>query len=1113
MARDLASQTPDQGIKMSGIPVNQVLDELKDFQRRSVDYVYRRLYEDPEPARRFLIADEVGLGKTLVARGLIAKAVDRLWQDKSIGRIDVIYICSNANIARQNINRLRIGDGQGFALASRITLLPLTLHSLDSRLNFVSFTPGTSFDLRSSGGVKRERALLYYMLRDEWQLGRRAGPINLLQCGAGRESWRSFLQKDFLRRYSIDGRLATAFLHELRDYMEESRRRGEPNLHARFEDLAGRFARRWKHPTQSSCRARDKLIGKLRFILAEACVKFLEPDLIILDEFQRFKDLLDKNQPMGRLAHQLFGFQDAAAADHQTKIVLLSATPYKMYTMYQEAGDDDHYEDFLSTVKFLFDSAARTSALRKLLRAYRSELYKVGIPDDRSLQRLQEVKRQIEAALRSVMIRTERPATTHGPHGMVVEHSSDQCQLQPQDLAAFKTVDTVAQALEAGDHLEYWKSSPYLLNLMDNYVLKRRLTAAIESGEAYDSVGEAIRDGRQTLLNPRAVGSYQRIDPANAKLRTLIADSLGSVAWKLLWIPPSLPYYQPRGVYADLDDQNLTKSLVFSNWRVVPKAIAMLCSYEAERRMVSLYTQQKNVPYSDLTRARRPLLRFNRQDDRLTGMYAFTLLYPCLTLAQQVDPLSLGMQLASGAHLPSYEQLHEAIRKKVESLLELTQAGSSRRPSTPDRRWYWAAPVLLDRFFNRQPLARWLDEEDEAWAWEAMVPSRSDRDDTHFSEHVAELRRAVRDPASLELGAYPDDLTYILAKVAMASPAVTVLRALCRHWPGIERQSKWRILSAAALAAMGFRSLFNLPESIISIRHPDDPDEAEQGDSGDTVIYWQRVLDYAVDGNLQAVVDEYVHILHESLGLGIGNRDPGESARELASEIQDAISLRTISLTFHEIALQGQKIQQENYRMRCRYALPFGRGRNYDDGAVTRRDQVRIAFNSPFRPFVLAATSAGQEGLDFHQYCHAVYHWNLPSNPVDLEQREGRVNRFKGHAIRKNLAEKFGLSALAGDTIDDPWTRLFDMAEHSEDGLIPYWIYEEGRSRIERHIPALPLSREWEQLDHLKKALVLYRMVFGQPRQEDLLGLLQSSLSDDISTEDILQCQIDLTPP
>ena len=58
--------------------VEAVLSGLKDFQRASVDYVFKRMYLDQDPARRFLIADEVGLGKTLVARGLIARAIDHL---------------------------------------------------------------------------------------------------------------------------------------------------------------------------------------------------------------------------------------------------------------------------------------------------------------------------------------------------------------------------------------------------------------------------------------------------------------------------------------------------------------------------------------------------------------------------------------------------------------------------------------------------------------------------------------------------------------------------------------------------------------------------------------------------------------------------------------------------------------------------------------------------------------------------------------------------------------------------------------------------------------------------------------------------------------------------
>ena len=45
------------------------LAPLKAFQRRTVDYVFDRLYGDRDPVRHFLVADEVGLGKTMVARG------------------------------------------------------------------------------------------------------------------------------------------------------------------------------------------------------------------------------------------------------------------------------------------------------------------------------------------------------------------------------------------------------------------------------------------------------------------------------------------------------------------------------------------------------------------------------------------------------------------------------------------------------------------------------------------------------------------------------------------------------------------------------------------------------------------------------------------------------------------------------------------------------------------------------------------------------------------------------------------------------------------------------------------------------------------------------------
>jgi superfamily II DNA or RNA helicase len=108
--------------------VEATLGQLKDFQRRTVAHAFRRLYLDTDSSHRFLVADEVGLGKTLVAKGIIAKAIDHLWD--SVDRIDVIYVCSNADIARQNVNRLDVMGRGSFSKATRLTMLPLELSGL-----------------------------------------------------------------------------------------------------------------------------------------------------------------------------------------------------------------------------------------------------------------------------------------------------------------------------------------------------------------------------------------------------------------------------------------------------------------------------------------------------------------------------------------------------------------------------------------------------------------------------------------------------------------------------------------------------------------------------------------------------------------------------------------------------------------------------------------------------------------------------------------------------------------------------------------------------------------------------------------------------------------------
>ena len=59
---------------------------------------------------------------------------------------------------------------------------------------------------------------------------------------------------------------------------------------------------------------------------------------------------------------------------------------------------------------------------------------------------------------------------------------------------------------------------------------------------------------------------------------------------------------------------------------------------------------------------------------------------------------------------------------------------------------------------------------------------------------------------------------------------------------------------------------------------------------------------------------------------------------------------------------------------------------------------------------------------------------------------------------------------------------------------------------------AFPLSRDEDRWARLQEALALYRLAFGQPRQEDMLAVLQRrGVASD--PERIAEMRIDLRPP
>lgn len=1004
------------------------LSRLKPFQRSTVEHVFDRLFDATHPVDRYLVADEVGLGKTMIARGLIAKMIERYAATEPDRRIDVLYVCSNQAIAKQNFSKLAIVGNAHGAVTDRITKLPLHVRDLKTKLpglgmavNFIPITPTTSLDLRSNVGRADERALLWVMLSDDRLLGRsfmsRRGAERLLQQNVSDARWRREKQIDAAK---IDPTLMDAFVA---DATKDS-----PSLLEEFQEAAELFKYIWRWEDPALGHRRSAIIGKLRRQLSETCISALEPDLIILDEFQRFPRLLDLEEAVGQLADLLFRQVGA-------KTLLLSATPYRMLTRSTEL-DEDHHTDFLKTTAFLLghDDTA-IAKVSNALADYRSRLRALA-GHDANVDAAKVARDIVATQLGRVMCRTERLAATADRNGMLnfAPENPITPRLETEDLLQFRELDQISGTLKSRDVVEYWKSAPYPLNFMDGYQLAQDFEAAHRVGTL-----ESVEHG----LDVDGVRELRPIDLGNARLRGVVDRLDEEHAWSLLWLPPSLPYYTPGRPFSRATIA--TKRLIFSAWAVVPKAIAALTSYEAERHL-----------FGSLSPAKRPDVQALQW--RLAGpMTEVVLSLPSVALAGIGDPLA-GARHVGGADGPvDRASLVASVRRQVvRALRDLDAPDPASGPE--DARWYVAAPLLLDEQAHPGSATALLD-----------AARNLGTDAQYWRRHQERLRDLVEDRSAL--GRRPSDLEDVLAKLAVAGPGTAAFRALRRgrtETP-IEQQ-----LAPALELGLAFRGLFNLPEAYAVIRALSESRFADE-------VFWKAALDYCVAGNLQAVLDEYVHALTD----WVEDRPPekGGKVAAIVDTAVEALSIKTTDLGARTI--KAGEIGRLN--MRSRFALRLGDGRTEDDKSVNRVDTVRKAFNSPFWPFVLATTSIGQEGLDFHHYSHAVVHWNLPSNPVDLEQREGRVHRFKNHAVRRNLAARYRAEGLASD---DPWTAMFRAAPAADEGMQPFWVLE-GQAKIERHALTLPMSRDAQRLEELARLLGIYRLAFGQPRQDELLGALQ----------------------
>jgi hypothetical protein len=812
-------------------------------------------------------------------------------------------------------------------------------------------------------------------------------------------------------------------------------------------------------------------------LFARISVDFLNPDIVIMDEFQRFKFLItaDAESETGILRQR---FLDS----NNVKVLLLSATPYKLYSTLEEINEtqnDDHFMEFFQVTNFLFNNKSRQREFKDIWNNYSVKLREMKL-DNLSII---YVKKDAEDALYQGVCRTERISAIKTGDFIDDISVKKPLRITENDVQSYIQAQRLLEDMGTSISLpvDYIKSSPYILSFMRHYQIKRHVEKYFK-----EHPGEIKKARKNRLwIDDRKLRNYDELEDTNARFERLKKYTFENKAEMLLWVPASKPYYEPKGVFRGA--KNFSKILVFSAWELVPRMIASLISYEAERKTVGKLTDQaqyedrKNAHYFAPNSKRYPLarLRLLISEGEPKAMSLFCLLYPSEFLSGCFNPIECLNQHKS---LKDIERdIKAAIELKLDELGYHKTAGGR-----ADDRWYYLAPLLMD---TQEHVTTWMNKGKDLISENAAAEEEKGR--IGFTKHLEKLCEYYRNKDVVHLGRIPGDLIQVLVNMSIASPAVCAYRA-----------NGGNSVHATQLAKVMLNRL-NAPESTAII-------DLCYGKAKDDKAHWKNVLKYFKDGNFQAVLDEYFHILAESNSL---TTDPNKGDR-LQKILLDSITFHSASYNIDTYEtfknnISGGKVKGRN--MRSHFAVGFYRGEGDSSQMVNRKESIRGAFNSPFKPFVLATTSIGQEGLDFHFYCRKIMHWNLPSNPIDLEQREGRINRFKCLAIRQNVGEKYGGIKFKKDI----WPEMFDNATKCEKGenssdLIPFWCLSKNQDiKIERIIPIYPLSKDAGSYERLMKILSLYRLTLGQARQEDLLNYIFENFDD---LERLKELFINLSP-
>lgn len=1060
----------------------EIIKGLKDFQRATVERVY---YLFNEGYTRVLVGDEVGLGKTHIAKGTVAKMARYYKEVLNKDLFKVIYICSNQSIASQNINKLRIDNkvSQEGVWDTRLSMQHLKIYESDNDeqvkenyIQLIPLTPSTSFNIINGCGSVSERALTYAILKRYEPLNKLKVGLEILLRDRAQSAWTYWAKEHFEERvYECNNKSNNKYIE---DVLEKVDKYFQHNLEL-LEELTKLCYKIQNYPNLKHD-GTTKMIQHLRTMMAFISVDLMNPDLVIMDEFQRFNEIIDikGESETAILARRFFNNNN----DIKTKVLLLSATPYKLYSTLEEineSGEDEHYKEFMKVMDFVFyDNEDLRESFKQVWKDYSTTLHEATKENFATLV----LKKNIaEDYLYKGICRTERILIKESNDIIDLDISKHKASISEYDIISYTQMDNIVKNIDLKYNVpvEYIKSAPYIMSFMNTYKLKEKIFTYFKNNPKEVSIVK----GDKIWVNAKKINKYDEIHMGNGRLEKIREISIPKNAERLLWIPPSRPYYSLGGAFKG--NEHFSKILIFSAWEMVPRAIATLISYEAERLTVGKLVKitpnenrERRGYFNTKNRFPAPRIKYNIGN-------SLSLLYPSITLSKLFNPVDVINRNLT------LKDIKNELENNISILLEKVSSEININNRIVDRSWYYIAPLLFD--LEEESVGEFLNNINLI---ERREDENNDVDKSSLAKNFEELKEIYFNKDNITLGKMPNDLKAVLVNMTLGSPSIAALRLL-------KDNNRDSLINSVRIGKT-ILDRFNTQEATSIV-------ELQYGKRSDDT-HWKNVLKYCVDGNIQAMLDEYTHMLEEANDM---NSKSLEDKNNILTDIM-CKNLKSHSASYNIDTYESfvnrvnGDISDKSKKMRSGYAAGFYDTKK-EDGKVQRKDSLRHSFNSPFRPFVLASTSIGQEGLDFHYYCRKIVHWNLPSNPIDLEQREGRINRYKSLAIRQNIVQKYGNIKFKNNI----WNEMFKEASinNREDNtceLVPFWCLPGVCGpKIERIVPYYPFSKDIIKYERLIKILSLYRLSLGQARQQELIEYL---FSNDIKKDELDDLFMNLSP-